>query len=276
MRESAVNCREQGRILRTAFRPAARNRPRGRAAHADHRRSGDPRAAGGAASSSPASSTACRISRRWRRVVRSGTRMQMEGLAMTGAWVDRDTGPGLHHRAGDGRLERPVRHAQARRAGDPDGPDRHADRNRRRRNRGAVRRRPGQRGAVFHRRRVPRRGLEGALLRRLQEGHRPLQGRRHRERRRHRGLVLRRGARLQARPAAGPQLRRQHRPGDGRLRRGPPGRALDPPRRRRPPDRHRLGPHDGRRGEGAPRRAEAAPEAARTSPSAPSTRRCNA
>ncbi len=57
-----------------------------------------------------------------------GTRLAMEGLALTGAWVDRGPGAGLHHRAGDGRVIGPVRAAQARRAGGADGPDRFADR----------------------------------------------------------------------------------------------------------------------------------------------------
>ena len=52
----------------------------------------------------------------------------MEGLALTGASVDRERGPALHDRAGDGRLVRSVRAAQARRAGHSDGPHRHADR----------------------------------------------------------------------------------------------------------------------------------------------------
>ena len=42
-----------------------------------------------------------------------GTRLAMEGLALTGAWVDRDEGPGLDHRARDGRLVRPVRAARS-------------------------------------------------------------------------------------------------------------------------------------------------------------------
>ena len=64
--------------------------------------------------------------------------------------------------------------------------------------------------------------IEGDLLRRLQGDARPLQGRRNRARRRRHRLVLRRGARLRAEPgpAAGPQLRRQHRAGDGGLRVG--------------------------------------------------------
>ena len=61
----------------------------------------------------PASSIGCRITRR-SRATRAGTRLAMEGLALTGAWVDRERGPGVDDRAGDGRLVRPVRAAAAR------------------------------------------------------------------------------------------------------------------------------------------------------------------
>ena len=74
---------------------------------------------------------------------------------------------------------------------------------------------------------------------------RPLQGRRDREGRRRRRLVLRRSARLHARPGAGQGVRRQHRRGmdayGGRARRRPP----IPLERGRPPDRDRLRRHDG-------------------------------
>ena len=59
----------------------------------------------------------------------------------------------LHDRAGDGRLVGPLRIAEARRARRADGPDRHADRDRGRRNRRPRGRRAGQRGAVLDRRR---------------------------------------------------------------------------------------------------------------------------
>ena len=66
-------------------------------------------------------------------------------------------GPDLGDRARDGRLGRPARLPAARRAGDPDGPDRHADRDSARRDRGAGGRRPRQRGALLHRPRAARR-----------------------------------------------------------------------------------------------------------------------
>ena len=57
---------------------------------------------------------------------------------------------------------------------------------------------------------------------------RPLQGRGHRGGFRRGRLVLRRGARFPAAAAAGPQLRRQHRAGDAGLRVGRARRAADP------------------------------------------------
>ena len=57
-----------------------------------------------------------------------GTRLAMEGLALTGAWVDRGPGAGVDHRPGDGGIVGPVRAARAGRAGGADGADRYADR----------------------------------------------------------------------------------------------------------------------------------------------------
>ena len=85
---------------------------------------------------------------------------------------------------------------------------------------------------------------------------RPLQGRRDRGGGRRRHLVRRRGAGLHAAPAAGPRLRRQHRPGDARLRAGRAGRAADPAAATA--DRIiAIGsrPHDGGGAARAPRRA---------------------
>jgi hypothetical protein len=58
--------------------------------HAHHRRGRAARARSRRAISSPASSIACRTSRRWRRW--STARAAMEGLALTGAWVDPERG----------------------------------------------------------------------------------------------------------------------------------------------------------------------------------------
>ena len=162
-----------------------------------------------------------------------------------GGWhAARDGGPGAHRcvgrpragtrvddRARDGRLVRPLREPEAGRARRADGPDRRADRNRARRDRRAGRRRARQRRAVLDRPGVPRRRLEGAVLRRLQEDDRPLQGRGHRGRGRRRRLVLRRRSRLRARTSAGPDVRRQHRAGDARVRERRAGRSTRAVRR---------------------------------------------
>ena len=86
-------------------------------------------------------------------------------------------GPGVADRARDGRLVRPLRAAQARRAGDPDGPDRHADRDRAGRDRGAGRRRPRQRRAVLDRPGVPQGRQQVLYFAGYKKMQRPLQGR---------------------------------------------------------------------------------------------------
>ena len=48
----------------------------------------------------------------------------MEGIALTGAWVDREARPAVAHHARDGRVEPAVRLPAAGRAGGGDGPDR--------------------------------------------------------------------------------------------------------------------------------------------------------
>ena len=74
-------------------RAAGRGRARG-AADADDRRGGREGAGGGAALPSRASSTACRTSRRWppRAKAPGEPPLLMEGIALTGAWVDREQG----------------------------------------------------------------------------------------------------------------------------------------------------------------------------------------
>ncbi len=208
--------RADGAARLRAARAGARDRP----ADAEHRRG---RRAG-----------ADRGARLQARPVLSAAELRAPGAA--GRWHDpgdggagadrrRDRhgrGPAVDDRARDGRLLRPLRAVEAGRAGDPDGPDRHADRDAVGRDRVAGRRRARQCGAVLDRRGVPRARLAGALFRRLQARAGPLQGRRDRARRRLRRVVLRRGAGLCAGPAAGPRLCRQHRRGDRGLW---PGRA---------------------------------------------------
>ena len=97
------------------------------------------------------------------------------------------------------------------------GPTGHADRDAVRRNRAAHRRRARQRRAVLDRTGAARQRQPRDLFRRLQACDRPLQGRGDRARRRRHRVVLRRGAGLPPRPAAGQGLHRQHRRGARRL-----------------------------------------------------------
>ena len=119
-------------------------------------------------------------------------------------------------------------------------------------------------------------GLARPLFRRLQEDRRSLQDRRYRARRRYGRLVLRRGARFRAGTAAGPGLCRQYRAGDRGLWRGDARPGRHPALRGRPHHRDRLGRHDERGRRGAPRGAEAAISARTIARSRRSTRRCNA
>ena len=97
------------------------------------------------------------------------TRLAMEGLALTGAWVDRERGlvsTIVLEMGGSSDL------CALLEPGEPvvlDGPDRLADRDPVRRDRGAGGRRPGQRGAVLDRLGVARSRLARAVLRRLQD-----------------------------------------------------------------------------------------------------------
>ena len=121
------------------------------------------------ASSSRASSTACRTSRRTRPMRRRARRLAMEGLALTGAWVDAEKGL-----LGTIVLEMGGELAPLRGARSPaspivaHGPDGRADRDRREGDGAALRRRPRQRRALLDRARVQGAGQHGPLLRRLQ------------------------------------------------------------------------------------------------------------
>ena len=156
-------------------------------------------------------------------------------------------GPAVADHARDGRLEPAVRVPAARGARGGDGPDGHAHRDPRSVGRAAGRRRPRQRRAVLDRQGAEGAGQPGHLLRRLQERRGPLQARGDRggDRPGDLGHRHRRGDR--ARPPAGRPLPRQHRAGDGRLRRRDARRAQVPLEGRDAHHRHRLGPHDERR-----------------------------
>ena len=193
--------------------------------------------------------------------VRGDTRLVMEGLALTGAWVDREQGlvsTIVLEMGGSSDLCAQLQ------PGEPvvlDGPDRQPHRDRAGRDRRAGRRRPRQRRAVLDRAGVPPRRLARPLFRRLQEDERPVQGRRHRGGGRRRRVVQRRGAGIRGRPPAGPCVRRQHRRGDARVCDGRARRTDDRLRRLRPHHRDRFGQDDGGGGARAARRAGAVRQA---------------
>ena len=206
-----------------------------------------------------------------------GTTLAMEGLALTGASVDREAGllsTIVLEMGGSSDL---CTLAQAGRAGGADGPDRNADRDARRRDRAAGRRRARQRGAVLDRpgacaptaRACSISPATSASVDRYKDEEIEMRGRRRR-------VVLRRGAGLHAGASAGPCLRRQHRRGDGRLRRRQARPAADRASRHRPAHRHRLGRHDGGGRTRAARACWRPISSPATAPSPRSTRRCNA
>ena len=186
-------------------------------------------------------------------------------------------GPDLGDRARDGRLGRPARLPAARRAGDPDGPDRHADRDSARRDGGAGGRRPGQRRAVLHRpgaarRAAPRSSISPATssspTATASTTSRPLPTW-------WSGAATRRpdssARRPQDRAFVGNIVQAMLAYASGAL-----GAQPIPFRAHRPHHRHRLRPHDGRRGAARHGVLKKYPEAKTTSPSARSTSRCNA
>ena len=99
-----------------------------------------------------------------RSTVADGTLLQMEGLALTGAWVDPARGPRVDDRARNGRLVRSVRAARARRAGRADGTDRQSDPHPGERDRDPGRRGPRQCGAVLDRAGVARRRIRACSI----------------------------------------------------------------------------------------------------------------
>jgi hypothetical protein len=180
-----------------------------------------------------------------------------------------------------GGIVRSLRPAEAGRAGDPDGADRRADRDRiAGRDRGAGGRRPRQCRAVLDRPRAFRKaGSQGDLLRRLQ-AHAATATRWRRSRRppmSSSGAATRRRAFTPTRPQdktfVGNIVEAMKPPTP----RAQLGAQPVPLQRCRPHPRHRLRPHDerGARWRGM-RRAEAVPEARAYAPLAPSTRPCSA
>ncbi len=219
-------------------------------------------AAGGARLPARASSIGCRISRRWRRSV-DGTALAMEGLALTGASVDRERGllsTIVLEMGGSSDL---CALLQARRAGGPDGPDRHADRDAVGRDRAAGRRRTRQCGAVLDRADAARDRLAASST--SPATRRSIDRYKVEEIERAADVVVwccDEAPGFTPDRAAGPGLRRQHRRGDGGLCvAASSATGQIPLQRRRPHHRDRLRRHDGAVGAGAPRRAEAVSQA---------------
>ena len=198
-------------------------------------------------SSSPASSSACRTSRRSRREV-DGTRLAMEGLALTGAWVDREKGlvsTIVLEMGGSSDLCAMLKPGEPVILMGPTGTPTETPGGET-----VVLAGGGLGNAVLFSIGAALRaaGSQGALLRRLQEAHRPLQGGPDRGGGGRGRVVLRRGAGIRAGPAAGQGLPRQHRGGDEGARRGAPRRRVDRARGSGPAHRHRLRRDDGRGG----------------------------
>jgi NADPH-dependent glutamate synthase beta subunit-like oxidoreductase len=145
---------KRGGLGGPARRPVAGAGRCGEPPHPDHRRSGGPRAGGGAGLPSRPVLPPAEL----RDPSPEGRR---HDPGHGGPRHDRRLGrpggrPARTHRARDGRLLGHLRAPQGRRAGHRHGADRRADGNRRRRDGGACRRRTRQRGAVLDRPGVPR------------------------------------------------------------------------------------------------------------------------
>ena len=157
-----------------------------------------------------------------------GTLLTMEGLALTGAWVDKDKGLLsliVLEMGGSSDLCALLEPGEPVIVMGPTGTPTEIEPGETVR---AGRRRPRQRRAVLDRPGLPQRRQQGALLRRLQEGERPLQGRGDRGAADVVVWCCDEAPGFAPDAAAGQGLRRQHRRGDARLRRGRAGRAADP------------------------------------------------
>ena len=187
-------------------------------------------------------------------------------------------GPALDHRSGDGRVVRSLRAAEARRAGGPDGADRHAHRNAA--GETVLLAGGGLGNAVLFSigQALRAAGSQVLYFAGYKQDDRPLQGRRDRGGGRRRGLVLRRGARA-SRPAGrrtGPSSAISC---EAMVAYRDAARWANQPiaaRRGRPHHRHRLRRHDGRGRSGRATACSSRSQARRIRASARSTRRCNA
>ena len=112
--------------------------------------------------------------------IAEGTRLAMEGLALTGAWIDEEKGllgTIVLEMGGSSRLCASLKKGDRVILMGPTGAPTEIDGNG---DRASLRRRSRQRGALLDRARLQGDGREGALLRGLQEGRGSLQARRHR------------------------------------------------------------------------------------------------
>ena len=187
----------------------------------------------------------------------------MEGIALTGAWVDKEHGLLSLIVLEMGVSSRLVRLPEDGRAGRRHGADRHADRDSRERRTCCCSAAASATPCCSRSpRRMRERGQPGDLLRRLQEGRGPLQARGHRGRDRSGDLEHRH--RRGDRTAAG---RRTRTSAATSCRRWSPTRTASSATAARAAadgrshHRDRLGPDDGRGEGGAPRRARAVPQA---------------
>ena len=179
--------------------------------------------------------------------VLDGTRLAMEGLALTGAWVDPDRGLMGTIVLEMGASSRLCAIFEARRAGGADGTDGRAHRDCDERD-GAPRGwRTRQRGPLLDRAGVPRHGQHGHLLRWLQGRTRSLQARRDRALHRPGRVVDRRWSCHRGPPTARHPFPREHRSGDGGVCRGAPRQAGRQAVRRQPHHRDRKRSNDERR-----------------------------
>ena len=225
-RRAARSARRDAEFLAALERRLRATRRARRSADADDRRGRRARARPRRGGSARASSTGCRTSSRSRRRTH-GTRLAMEGLALTGAWVDRERGlvsSIVLEMGGSSDLCDALAPGEPVVLMGPTGTPTEIERDETVLLVGG-----GLGNAVLFSigARVSRCRLEGAVLRRLPADGRPLQGRGDRGGGRRGRLVLRRGTRLHAHAPAGPRVRRQHRRGDARLRERRAGRAAD-------------------------------------------------
>ena len=158
----------------------------------------------------PGDSTGCRTTRSLATRV-NGTTLAMEGLALTGASVDREKGllsTIVLEVGGSSDLCTLLKPGEPVILMGPTGtPTETPSRETVLLVGGGL----GQRRAVLYRPAAARQRIAHHLLRRIQENDRPLQGGRDRKGRRRRGVVLRRSARIYARSRAGQGLCRKHR-----------------------------------------------------------------